>query len=173
MRIAARILIVFALALSIAAPARAEMTLERLGELIDRVSEDTEREGGMWRFSVETVPVFVITDVDRDRMRIISPIRPVDGLTAEEMARILQANFDSALDARYAIAQDVVWSAYIHPLAALSDDQFLEGLGQTVNAARTYGVSYSSGLLMFRGGDSQELEQRRLIDELKKRGRDT
>jgi len=80
-------------------------------------------------------------------------------------------NFDSALDARYAIAKGVVWGTYIHPLAVLEEKEFISGVGQVVNLALTFGTSYSSGALIFQGGDSQELQQRRqLIDDLLKKG---
>ena len=63
-----------------------------------------------------------------------------------------------------------MWSAYIHPLAALDDEEFLAGVGQTVNLALTYGESYSSGALVFGGGDSNDLQRRELIDELLRKG---
>jgi len=39
----------------------------------------------------------------------------------------MQANFDSALDARYAIAKGKLWSAFIHPLSELNEEQFFSG----------------------------------------------
>ena len=51
----------------------------------------------------------------------------------------------------------------------LSDDEFLTALGETANIVISYGTSYSSGLFMFGGGDSAEIQQRELIEELKKR----
>lgn len=44
----------------------------------------------------------------------------------------------------------------------------LIGLGQTANVVFSFGTSYSSGLFMFNGGDSAEIEQQKLIEELKK-----
>jgi hypothetical protein len=82
----------------------------------------------------------------------------------------MQANFDTALDARYAIAQEMLWSTFIHPLSSLDARQFLAGLGQTINLARNYGSSYASGLLSFGGGDSRERLDRELIDRLLRRG---
>ncbi len=35
------------------------------------------------------------------------------------------ANFDTAMDARYAIAQGGLWRTVLHPFAALTDDEFL------------------------------------------------
>jgi hypothetical protein len=83
----------------------------------------------------------------------------------------MQANFDSALDARYAIAKETLWSAYIHPLSTLSDEDFLSGLGQTVNLVDTFGSSFSSGSSTFIGGDSSGLKEKELIKELLKKGK--
>lgn len=145
----------------------AAMTSDRLGELILAVDADAESSGPVWSLAVEGLEIAVIYDDSADRMRIIIPIGPADDIPQEELVRLMQANFDSALDARYAIAQDQLWGTYIHPLSELSDDEFLTALGETVNVVLTYGTSYSSGLFIFNGGDSGEIQRRALIDELR------
>ena len=104
-------------------------------------------------------------------MRAMSPIRPAAGLSQADLERMMQANFDSALDARYAIANGTLWSVFIHPLSPLERDEFISGLGQVANVAQSYGTLYSGGALQFGGGDSGGL-QRQLLDELLKRGED-
>ncbi len=143
------------------------MTAERLGELIRRIDEDAKASGPTWAFRVADLEVTVIYDVDADRMRIIIPIGPAEDIPKEELVRVMQANFDTALDARYAIANEMLWGIFIHPLSELSDEEFLVGLGETANVVLTYGTSYSSGLFIFGGGDSAEM-QRNLIEELRK-----
>lgn len=138
------------------APQDKAMTNERLRSLIGTLATQIKGQPGYWRFSVGNHAVSVITDEERDRMRIIVPVADINDLSEEQVLRLMQANFDSALDARYAVAKGVVWSAFIHPLSELSDRQFIDGLAQTVNLAATYGGSYSSGALIFRGGDSQD-----------------
>ncbi len=84
----------------------------------------------------------------------------------------MQANFDSALDARYCIAKDILWAVFIHPLSELSDEEFISGLAQTINLAATYGSTFSSGALVFQGGDSQGLKDkyyRDIMEKAKKR----
>ncbi len=142
----------------------------RLAVLIKRIDKAAEGKPGFWRFHVQRREVMVITDERTNRMRIIVPIEKSVNINAKQMKRMMQANFDSALDARYAIAKEVLWSAYVHPLASLRDKQFLEALGQVVNLALTYGSSYSSGGLIFRGGDSETIERRKLIEELIDKG---
>ena len=98
----------------------------------------------------------------------LMPIRSAAGLSLEELMRVMQANFDSALDARYAVAQGRLWATYIHPLSALEREQFLSALIQTVNIARTYGQTYSGGALTFGGGDSNGIYEELLRDLLDK-----
>ncbi len=148
-----------------------DMTPERLGEMILRLDEAAEQNGSAWTFSIEGMAVTLVYDTTADRMRLMVAISKTEGLTKEQMLRLLQADFDSALDARYAIAQNVLWSVFIHPLSTLTDEDFLSGIGQTVNLALTYGVTFSSGALVFGGGDSQDLlERRQLIDRLLEEG---
>ena len=92
-------------------------------------------------------------------------------MTAEEMERVMQANFDTALDARYAVAQGRLWGVFLHPFAQLERDQLISGLAQTANVAKTYGTLYSSGAAQFGAGDSGNL-QRQLIERLLERGQD-
>jgi hypothetical protein len=131
------------------------MNNQRLGALIQGIADDVEGQPGYWRFSLHDYPATVITDEKADRMRIIVPIAEVKDVDSDRLIRLMQANFDSALDARYSIAKGILWSAYIHPLSGLSEQQFVDGLAQAVNLAATYGTTYSSGALIFGGGDSK------------------
>lgn len=146
------------------------MTPDRMEELIERIDENFENIGSGWTFTVEDIQVQLIYDLNADRMRLITPVDQAANLDQEALQRLMQANFDSALDARYAIGRGVVWSTFIHPLGALEDEEFLSAIGQTVNLAVTYGSTYSSGALVFGGGDSQERMLRELIDELLRKG---
>ncbi len=144
------------------------MTVERLGELILRVDEEATLNQTTWHFQVAGLDTILVFDPAADRMRILIPIGKADEVDSEELLRLMQANFDSALDARYAIAQGLLWGTYIHPLSTLTDEEFLVGLGQTANVVTSYGTSYSSGLFIFGSGDSADIERQRLIEELKK-----
>jgi hypothetical protein len=145
------------------------MTFERMARIIVAIDTDAALRGNAIEFTVNDIPVFVVADPVADRMRAMVPIRSAEGLDAAEMMRLMQANFDSALDARYAVAQGRVWGVFIHPLASLQRDQLLSGLAQTVNVARTYGETYSGGAAVFGGGDSNGIYQE-LLNELQKKG---
>ncbi|UCE90562.1 MAG: hypothetical protein JSW10_04160 [Pseudomonadota bacterium] len=157
-------------AVSAGPPLSTAMDEARLDTLIRRL--DTRAEGGQghWQLSVDGRTVTVLADADADRMRIIVPVVRSAELERDLLYRVLQANFDSALDARYSIARGLLWSAFIHPLGSLTDAGFVSGVGQVVNLAATFGSSFSSGALIFEGGDSQDLQRRELIDQLMEKG---
>lgn len=146
------------------------MNNDRLDAIIRRLDNNPEGKKGYWQFKISDLEVMVITDEKANRMRIVIPIIESKELSQEHLYRLMQANFDSALDSRYAIAQEILWSAYIHPLESLRDDEFLTGLGETVNLVTTFGDSFSSGLLTFGGGDSKEIKEKQLIEELLDKG---
>lgn len=147
------------------------MTLVRLNEILLVLDADTRRAGPAFELTIEDVPILIITDENADRMRAMVPIRLAEDVEADEWQRLMQANFDSALDARYAVAQGRLWSVFIHPLSPLEKNQLISGIAQTVNAAQTYGSLYTGGAMQFGGGDSNPL-QRQLIDRLLEKGQE-
>ena len=144
------------------------MTAIRMSELILRVDENAINDGSTWYFNIIGLDAVLVFDIEADRMRVLIPIENTGDLSKNELLRLMQANFDSALDARYAIAQGQLWGAYIHPLSTLTDEEFLLGIGQTANVVASFGSSYSSGMFVFGGGDSGEIERKRFLEELSK-----
>ncbi len=145
------------------------MTVEGLDAIIKKIDPEAERNENLWQFTVVERQVYVVADPSADRMRIMSPIAQASSITPELYARMMQANFDAALDARYAVAQDLVWSVFIHPLGSLTERELLSGTAQTVTAAVNYGTSFSSGALVYGGGDTNGIIGRQLLDELLKK----
>ena len=146
-------------------PTEAPMTMERLGEIISALDPNAELVGISIQMVIDGTPVIIIADPSADRMRAMTPIQSAEALSPEDLMRMMQANFDTALDARYAVAQGTLWSTFIHPLAALEKDQLISGLGQTVNLARTYGTLFTGGGIIYGQGDSAPI-QRQLIEDL-------
>ena len=164
----------FALIFALATPAFAQdaaMTPERLTDIILALDPDAAINANGIELTIEDIPVLVVMAPNADRMRAMVPIASVEDVTPEEMNRMMQANFDTALDARYAVAQGRVWGVFIHPLGALERAEFLSGLAQTVNLARTYGTLYSGGAQVFGGGDSNGIYDE-LFGDLLNRGQD-
>lgn len=148
------------------------MTLAGMRDIIKRLDEKAqEPRAGTFVLVVNDFEVLIVTAEQANRMRVMVRVRSAEKLTKEELLRISQANLDAALDARYAIGRGVLWATYIHPLSSLHPLQFIEAIGSTVNLAASYGTSYSSGQLLYGGGDSRGIIGRKLIDQLIKKGR--
>ena len=151
---------------AIEAPA-VEMTAADLKELILQFDEGATVNENNVVFKLTEREVMFVYDEEADRMRIMTPILQASFLNEEVQTRMLQANFDSVLDARYAIANGIVWATFIHPLSSLTEKEFLSGISQSVTAAETFGSTYTSGAVTFGGGDSNSIHQE-LLKKLEK-----
>jgi len=147
------------------------MTVKRMEEIVQALDPDAQFGINAMQLTVEDVPVAIVYDAFADRMRAMVPIRAASAMSPEDMMRVMQANFDTALDARYAVAQGRLWALFLHPIEALERDQLISGIGQTVNLARSYGTAFSSGAGQYGAGDSAELH-RQLIERLLDKGQD-
>lgn len=151
--------------------ARPTMNNQRLGKLIRKIADKVQLlRNGIWHVTIDAHQILILTDENKNRMRIMMPIRDSKAITPSIMHRLMQANFDAALDARYAIANKKLWSAFIHPLSTLTPGEFISGVTQVINLHDSYGKTYTSGILTFRGGDSREIN-RKLYDRLKRRAK--
>ena len=130
----------------------APMTNDRLDGLIRQTSKTVKGEAGYWQIKIGGRDVLVITDARHNRMRIMSPVAAQDQLDKAELIRLLEANFGSALDSKYALRDQTLWSVFTHPLAELTDEQFLDCMAQVANLADNFGRSYASSNLIFGGG---------------------
>ncbi len=132
------------------------MTNQRLHEVLKADVKILEHEPGLWRVQYQDLVLMIITDSSHNRMRIISPIVEVEKLSPEMYPDILEAQFDRALDVKYAIFRDVVWSVFIHPLGELSPHQVRDAMTQVYNAAYNFGGSYTSTDLIYGGSEDPE-----------------
>lgn len=144
-----------------------EMTLAGLAELVRRIDPEARIKGSAIQFHVQDRTLMLVGDENAGRMRIMTPIARADALDAAILQRMLQADFDAVLDARYAIANGIVWSVFIHPLPPMDEAQLANAIGQVYIAAATFGTTYTSGALVYGGGDTNE-EHRKLLEAIKK-----
>ncbi len=107
---------------------------------------------GFIKFVYKDVPMFLISDVTHNRMRVISPIKDYAEVEEAQLHAMMVSNFHLALDARYAVSEDVLYSVYVHPMSGLSKDQIISAVDQVANLALSFGTDYSSGALSFGGG---------------------
>ena len=132
------------------------MTNTRMGKLLEKEAQATEGVPGNWQVLYKDRLMLIITDESNNRMRIFSPIIAETEMESGEMKKMLEANFHSALDAKYSIYEGYAISVFTHPMKELTKEQFLDALGQVYTLAENYGTTYSSTLLIFGGGFDDE-----------------
>ena len=123
------------------------MNNQKLSEIIEEVSTEVQGQQGHWRFLINKTTFICLTDEFHNRMRIIAPIKEEGKVTTEELQRCLSANFHTALDARYALSDGIMWAAFIHPLNELTPQQVTSAIAQVYSCVHTYGTQYSGCLL--------------------------
>ena len=62
---------------------------------------------------------------------------------------MMEANFATALDARYAVFEGIVWAVFGHPLDSLRERDLVSRLQQVVSLVKTAGTTYLSSDLKF------------------------
>lgn len=133
------------------------MTTQAMGKLLDSYLNDLEGQPGFWRGVRNEVPVFVFSDDEHDRMRIMSPIGVVEELEPDLLHVLLQANYDRALDARYAMRGNELWSVVVHPLATLATDDLPAMFDQVVTLVKNTGSTFASTELVFRSFPADQI----------------
>ncbi len=127
------------------------MTGSMLEEIIREAATDFSIEKTVMEFKYLDVAMACLFDRAQNRMRIVAPITAISELSPEETGIILEANFHSALDGRYATSNGVLYAAYIHPLSMLQRKEVHSALRQVASLVSTFGTSYTSGELIFGG----------------------
>jgi hypothetical protein len=125
------------------------MQLDELEAVLRTEADEIHGNDGAWELVIEHVTMACLTDAGFDRMRVIAPIVEETDLTDEQLRAVLEANFHTALDARYATSDGVLYAAFIHPLSPLTEEQLRSALSQLVSLVETFGTTYTGGTLVF------------------------
>ena len=127
------------------------MSQESLEKIVKGMALSSIGKNGVVEFSYNNIKMYLISDIKHNRMRIISPVAEYKKLTRQHLDAVLESNFHKSLDARYALSDGVLYSAFIHPLSELSEFQIKSAIQQVANLAATFGKDYSSGSLTYSG----------------------
>ena len=141
------------------------MTLEELATMIDTLAKDFRRSSTHWQFTHNGIPMACLIDPNFDRMRIIAAIIDLAEVDEATKDALLEANFHTALDARYGSSNGLLFSAFIHPLTSLDPKLARSALDQVAALVHTYGSHYSSGTLEFVGAEEHAAAPREDEDE--------
>ena len=135
------------------------MTVAKMDSIFRLEAQEIEGEAGAWQLFYQNRLLFVLTAPSQNRMRIFTPISAEEELELGEERILLEANFHTALDAKYSIYNGFIISVYTHPLKELTAEQLKDAMRQVALLAENYGSTYSSTELFFGfGGDGAEEE---------------
>lgn len=154
-----KLLLILLLIFTVTVTNAQEMNNEKLHSIIYTLSDKVEGTNGSWKFIIDSTLFICLTDELHNRMRIISPIDQVENLSNEQIMRCMEANFHTALDVRYSVSDQVLWSAFIHPLKELTKEQVISGMSQVYSCVKTFGSTYSSGTLNFPTNEERNAQQ--------------
>ncbi len=104
---------------------------------------------GCWKFEYRDRVLIVVTDEAQNRVRVMTPVAEAADLGEEIWLMCMSANFDRAMDARYAVSGDYVWSLFVHSLRTLEPSEFVDAMDQVGSLAKNFGSTFSSVDLFF------------------------
>ncbi|TRX47145.1 hypothetical protein FNH22_30465 [Fulvivirga sp. M361] len=113
-----------------------------------------EEQNNMVEYELDGVHIYLVTDESANRMRLMAGVVEQSKIEADEMVTLMQANFDKALDAKYALSKGVLWSVFAHPLKELEKEQIVDALYQVKNLVNNYGTTYTSTDFIFNTGEN-------------------
>lgn len=151
-----KVFVLFVFSFCCYAEAAHKMSPEALNSVISNYADKTKVSKNLISFEYQNVPIYCIWDANADRMRMVSPIAKLSDLSNELLELALKANYHTVLDARYAIGDGVLYSAFIHPLSPITQDEVESAIRQVSTAALTFGSSFTSGELVFPGEDDEQ-----------------
>jgi hypothetical protein len=108
-----------------------------------------------FEYDYEDITMACLFDVEHDRVRILATVTELKAVSAEQLQTVMEANFYTTLDARYATARGMMYALYVHPLHSLSASQLRSAVEQVAALVRSFGDDYSSGKLVY--GPDEEL----------------
>lgn len=146
-----------------------KMNNRSMERVFKATADKVEGELGAWEIYYKERVMLVLTDEANNRMRIFSPIVPENEINTHDLKVMLEANFHSALDAKYSLYNGFVISVFTHPLKELSDTQLIDALSQVAVLANNYGTTYSSTDLIFGAGEVEEEQEKRINESPSKK----
>jgi hypothetical protein len=128
---------------------KSPMTQESMEGFVLGKTQVLEEQKGYILFRYQGVKMALLSDEEHNRMRIIAPITRYSNLAPKIKDSLMHSNFHLALDARYAVSEDTLYAAFIHPLSTLAQEDLESALKQVYNLHSNFGKTYSSGQLDF------------------------
>jgi hypothetical protein len=124
-------------------PKTTKMTAEKIAEILREKGIEFTGESGQWEFFHEGMQVFLLTDTENNRVRVMTPLARLDLLRGEPgfseielLQEMMRANYLATGDTRLCMNKHIIWAAYLHPLDSLTAHELWSALEQLTETAR-------------------------------------
>lgn len=111
---------------------------------LNRYLTKIEGSNGSWSGERDGVLIFVFSDEQSDRLRLLSAIGTFRSVSVNDLLPFLRANLDRALDAKYAMRDNELWAVAMHPMTTLDARDLEYYLDQVVQLAKNYATTRAS-----------------------------
>ena len=128
-----------------------DMTLDKLKLILAKEATIKKDNENMVIYEFKGSEVYLIADENANRMRIMTAVIEEEKLNKEDFKILMEANFDRALDAKYALTDGILWAVFVHPLEELHAIQAVDAFHQVRSLVLNYGTTYSSTNMIFGG----------------------
>ncbi|GIW80620.1 MAG: hypothetical protein KatS3mg105_2427 [Gemmatales bacterium] len=118
--------------------------LAAFGRLLQKKVRNLQGQPGLWKARDGKFQLFIEVDERLNRVRIMIPVRPIDCDDKQLLLTLLSANFDRALEAKYAVNRRMIWSVFSHPFDTLTEADLDNALKQVRQLAENTGTTFSS-----------------------------
>lgn len=125
------------------------MSQQQMEAIVKDIASQAAGANGFVSFVYQDVPMTLLSDNVHNRMRIIAAVADYNTLSKEQLNAVMESNFHKALDARYAVSDNILYAAFIHPMEELTEWQIKSAVYQVANLVKSFGTEYSSGALQF------------------------
>ncbi len=135
---------------------RGAMNNALLGALLDDRLTALEGEPGQWQARIDEWTLYVFADEHHDRVRIMVPVAEIGPRDVELLMVALSANFDRALEAKYAMKDGILWATFLHRLSWVTEEELDDAIDQVLTLAQNTGTTFTSTELVFGGGGLED-----------------
>ena len=128
-----------------------DMDFKKLKLVLAKEAVVIQEVGNAVEYELNDLKIYLITDENANRMRLMAGVVESAKLSREDLDILMEANYDRALDAKYAISDNILWAVYVHPLRELHEKQIIDALYQVFALVKNYGTTYTSTDMIFGG----------------------
>jgi hypothetical protein len=121
-----------------------EEITNKLTELFGAAVQTTQ--SGMWQIDMPELRLLVLLSDDQSWLRVLIPIAPAQD-AQPFLEQLLEANFDTTQETRYALNQNVLWGVFQHNCATLAPEDFSGAIARLI-ALHQQGLSSSFNQLV-------------------------